>query len=141
MTEQSTASGATTALGAHQAYGGHVPRVRGSETSLAAATAQEITGKLTSDELRVLRLAAERDDRHLIDDEIEVTLGLEHQTDSARRRDLVLKGCMAKKGEKRLTRRRCAAEVYVLTGVGRVEMEDRERALAEGRTTRRMSRA
>lgn len=140
MTEQSTAGGAATAPGAHEPYGGHAPHVRGSETSLAAATAQEVTAKLAPDELRVLRLAAECGDRRLIDDEIEVALGLEHLTASARRRGPVLKGCMQKKGGKRPTRRRCAAEVYAPTGVGRAELEDRERAPADGRAVRRTTR-
>lgn len=141
MTVETATPGA--APGAYEPYNGHAPHVRGSETSLAAGARQDATGKLGHDELRVLRLAAERGEVGLIDDEIEVALGLEHQTASARRRGLELKGCMRKKGEKRLTRRRCSAEVYVLTVVGRAELEDRERALAEGRrfTRRRKSDA
>jgi hypothetical protein len=122
--------------GRYEPYDGHPPHVRGSETSLGASVFQETSGKSGSDELRVLRLAVERGDDGLIDDEIEMALDLRHETASARRRGLVLKGCLRQKGEKRQTRRNCAAEVYVVTPVGRAELEDRLRALAEGRRHR-----
>jgi hypothetical protein len=117
-------------------YGGHAPHVGRSETNLASATFQDASGTRARDELKVLRLAAERGDDGLTDDEIEVATGMLHQTASARRRCLELKGCLRATGRKRPTRRQKPAGVYVLTTVGRAELEDRNRALAEGRPHR-----
>lgn len=47
------------------------------------------------------------------DDEIEVALGLPHQTASARRRGLVLRGLVGASGKRRRTRRDRTATVWV----------------------------
>ena len=124
-------------MSGYEPYDGHAPYVRGSETSLGPAILQGEGGTQARDELKVLRLAAQRGEAGLTDDEIEVATGLVHQTASARRRGLELKGCLRATGRKRPTRRGRPAGVYVLTTVGRTELEDRNRALAEGRSHRR----
>lgn len=89
---------------------GSIPFVRGSETSKEAAEAKAPTK--TRDEAKVLAFVHAQK-RGATDDEIEVGTGLCHQSASARRNGLVMKGLLADSGEKRLTRRKRRAIVWI----------------------------
>lgn len=84
------------------------PYVRRSDTSKAAA--QEIAPVADSLRQRVLRAIQTRGDATC--DEIEVTLGMRHQTASARLRELVLGGFIEDTGTRRKTRSGRGAVVY-----------------------------
>jgi len=90
---------------------GSVPFVRGSETSEEAAVAKKPTK--ARDEAKVLGFIHGRKGRGATDDEIEVGTGLCHQSASARRNGLVLKGLLHDSGDKRLTRRKRRAIVWI----------------------------
>ena len=83
-------------------YAGRVGRVAGSDTSKAAGNsiegvAESIRGRVYS---RILDCGLAGS----TDDELEVTLGLRHQTASARRRELVLMDVVFDSGARRQTR-------------------------------------
>ncbi len=83
-----------------------------SETSKQAAAAM----LETADTLRakVYRMIARANRLGATDDEIEVALGLRHQTASARRRELVLAGHVTDSGQRRATRSGRMAVVWVV---------------------------
>lgn len=87
------------------------PYVRGSETSKAAA--ESVVPVLGRHEGMVLDLIRAAGELGATDDEIEVATGLRHQTASARRRGLVLKGRVRDSGDTRNTRSGCKAVVWV----------------------------
>jgi len=87
-----------------------VPYVQGSATSKAAAAATDTQ----TDEARVYVFLVERAEHGATDDEIEASLGLSHQTASARRRGLELKRKVFLSTETRKTRSGCSAGVYVV---------------------------
>ncbi len=62
----------------------------------------------------VLGLIDERGSYGATDDEVEFVTGMKHQTASARRRELVLKGDVRDSGRRRNTRSGCAATVWIL---------------------------
>ncbi len=85
--------------------------VRGSDTSKGAADSMEdaapfLRGKV----LAHIRMSGSRG---ATDDELEVALGLSHQTASARRRELELLGQVMKTMQRRKTRSGRTAGVYV----------------------------
>jgi|HubBroStandDraft_5_1064220.scaffolds.fasta_scaffold294317_3 hypothetical protein len=94
-----------------------LPFVTGSDTSEAAATAAEKTLSLT--EARVHAWIVERGPAGATDYEIEVGLGMRHETASARRNGLVRKGRVHASGMKRRTGSGCWATVWV-AGAGDV---------------------
>lgn len=79
-------------------YGGIPPHVD-RETSLMAAI--EMLSEASTLQAKVYRVI--RDNDGGTDDEIEMLLGLRHQTASARRRELVLLGAVEDSGERRVT--------------------------------------
>ena len=91
------------------------PYVPGSETSIEAA--HSIVPSLQRLERRVLGVIEERGDLGATDDEIEVITGLAHQTASARRRALVLRGLVADSGLRRPTRSGRRATVWLRAAV------------------------
>jgi hypothetical protein len=89
-----------------------VPHVQGSDTSeAAAASVEEALNRL---EGQVLTCLKGRGDSGATDDEIEQLTGMAHQTASARRRTLVLKGLVKDSGQRRKTRSGRSAAVWVL---------------------------
>jgi hypothetical protein len=95
----------------HPYADGRVPRVGGSDTSAAAAESQEPT--LGKKQKRVLDLLIEHKTYGLTDDELEALTGWRHQTVSARRRELVLKGLVKDSGYRRRTSSGRQATVWV----------------------------
>ena len=79
----------------------HVPRVKGSDTSTAAAISQEPS--LASTQYKILSIIRYYATSGCTDDELEGVTGLRHQSVSARRRELVLAGLVVDSGERRLT--------------------------------------
>jgi hypothetical protein len=94
---------------------GKAPRVKRSKTSAAAGDSVEPS--LASMEGQVLELFRMRAAHGCTDDEIEVELGMKHQTASARRRTLELKGFIVLSAMERPTRSGRMAGVYTLKGV------------------------
>ena len=89
---------------------GYAPYVRGSDTSKAAADSmQPHLGNLEARVLSVIRSGP--DGR--TDDEVEVITELSHQSASARRRGLVLKGLVKDSGTRRKTRSGRTAVVWI----------------------------
>lgn len=88
------------------------PFVRGSDTSKAAAASIEEHAKTL--ESMVFDLVRQSGDRGLTDDELEVLTQLSHQTVSARRRTLVLKRMLRDGGQRRRTRSKRMATVWIL---------------------------
>lgn len=88
---------------------GEQPYSDGGTSREAAVAAEAVAPK---DRARVLSFIRGRRSEGAIDDEIEVALGLSHQTASARRRELVLAGLVAEAGKKRLTRSGSPAKVW-----------------------------
>lgn len=78
------------------------PYVGASDTSKAAA--KSLAGKLGRLEHMVLEHIKAQGVRGATDDEIECALQLRHQTASARRRTLVIKGLVVESGRERKTR-------------------------------------
>ena len=98
--------------GAYDLYDGTPPHEAGSSTSVAAA--RSITGAVGRLQALVLEVLVARGNIGATDDELEVRLGLKHQTVSARRRELVLKGLARNSGATRPTRSGRPAAVWVL---------------------------
>ena len=90
---------------------GSLPFVIGSDTSKAAAISMLETAK--TDAAKIWRLIAWSGSHGMTDDEIEVSLGMRHQTASARRRGLVIKGLVADSGLRRRTRSGRKAAVWI----------------------------
>lgn len=88
---------------------GEQPYSDGDTSRDAAVAAQAVAPK---DRARVLGVIRARGSQGATDDEIEVALGLSHQTASARRRELVLAGEVVEAGGKRLTRSGSPAKVW-----------------------------
>src|SRR3989344_3615049 len=88
-----------------------VPFVAESDTSVAAAVS--ILPDLGRLEERVYGYIDTSLDHGRTDDELEVLAGLSHQTTSARRRTLVLKGLVQDSGRRRATRSGRKATVWV----------------------------
>jgi len=87
------------------------PFEKSSDTSFAAARSmKDVTGELRR---AVARFIVERGRYGATDDEVEVDLGMRHQTASARRWELAQKDFIKKSGEKRLTRSGRKAAVWV----------------------------
>lgn len=99
-------------LSLFEPYKGQAPRVRGSDTSAVAGDSmQEHLSRLQAQVFEAVRSAKEQG---LICDEVEELLVLKHQTASARLRELVLKGLIVDSGQRRLTRSRRPAVIYVV---------------------------
>lgn len=97
---------------ADELYGGLPPFESSSDTSREAAfNARHFRDTLREQVYQRFKLE-QRDGR--IDDELELDLGRSHQSISARRRELVLMGMVAKAGFKRRTRHGVRADVYVI---------------------------
>lgn len=92
-----------------------VPYVQGSATSKAAGDSQGLKAQV--DEARVLALLQGCGDEGATDDEVELALGMLHQTASARRRGLVLKDFVIDSGRTRETRTGCRATVWITAAV------------------------
>jgi hypothetical protein len=89
---------------------------RGSDTSEAAAQrAEPVAGAMRSTVLAAVLLTAARG---ATCDELEVLVGLRHQTCSARVRELVLLGSLVDSGQRRPTRSGRLAAVYLVTPAG-----------------------
>lgn len=89
-------------------YGGELPRVHGSKTSEAAA--ENAAGGAGSDRRRIYEFLQRVGGA--TDDEIEEMFGLRHQTASARRRELVIRGLVRDSGYKKPTRSGSDATVW-----------------------------
>lgn len=98
--------------GAYDLYNGTPPHEAGSGTSAEAA--RSIVGAVGRLQALVLEVLVARGNIGATDDELEVRLGLKHQTVSARRRELVLKGLARNSGSKRPTRSGRPAAVWIL---------------------------
>lgn len=85
---------------------------KGSKTSKAAA--ESMKPKAASLRSQVLSFIEDKRVWGATDDEIEVALGLRHQTASARRRELVLEGLVCDSGTQRKTRSGRSATVWVV---------------------------
>lgn len=92
--------------------GGSAPFVPGSATSRTAA--RRIAHELGRLEAEVFASICQSADRGRTDDEIERMCGMRHQTASARRRGLVLRGMVEDSGRTRLTRSKRPATVWVV---------------------------
>jgi len=92
-----------------------VPYVQGSATSKAAADSQGLKAQV--DEARVLAHLQACGGIGATDDEVELALGMLHQTASARRRGLVLKDFVVNSGYTRATRTGCHATVWITAAV------------------------
>lgn len=99
-------------------YHGVPPHVAGSDTSAAAAAS--IQSAAASMRRKILAYIEKCGERGSTDDELEVAFEYRHQTASARRRELELRGCIRKSDQRRETRSGCTAGVYVF-----VQPEDR----------------
>ena len=93
-------------------YAGRPGFVRGSDTSEAAA--DSVADRRVSHQQKVLKYFKRVGTQGTTDDDIEVALGLRHQTASARRRELELKGLVSKTDRRRRTRSGRTAAVYVI---------------------------
>lgn len=82
-------------------YGGFPPFVKGSDTSLFAAAL--IADEALTLRQKVFEYIRWRGDAGSTDDEIELALGMRHQTASARRRELFLMGRIKDSLERRKT--------------------------------------
>lgn len=89
-----------------------LPFNRGSLTSELAAISKEATREV--DEQRVMRALRAAGDAGLMDDDLEVWLGMTHQSVSARRNGLVRKGLVCDSGRTRQTRSRRKAVVWIV---------------------------
>lgn len=99
----------------------HAPHVWGSETSEAAAKSVEPhLGRMEAMVLKEITLAG---DHGLTDDQIESITLLSHQSASARRRGLVLKGLVKDSGTRRKTRSGRSAVVWVVCDEPRAPQE------------------
>lgn len=87
--------------------------VLGSDTSEAAAASMEEAAPLLRE--RVLCFFIAQGQRGATDDEVELALGLSHQTASARRRELELGGKIQKTPNRRKTRSGRTAGVYIVS--------------------------
>lgn len=94
-----------------------MPPHNGTETSREAA--ESVRDDVGRQEAMILALLDEAGSDGMTDDEIEVATGLRHESASARRRGLVLKGLVVDSGKVRPTRRGRKAVCWVLA-------EDRE---------------
>lgn len=92
-------------------YGGKPPHQKSDTSEGAAEAIEPEVGRLQRMVLDHLR-----EHGTATDDELEVALGLKHQTVSARRRELVLDGLVADTGERRATRSGVRATVWALAG-------------------------
>jgi len=92
-------------------YGGTAPHEAGSETSRTAAIMAEPSRQTKM--AKVLGFIKERGAYGATDSEIEVGLGMLHQTASARRRDLELLEEIVFAGRHRLTASKRPAKVWV----------------------------
>ena len=111
--------------------------VRGSETSKAAA--ESVKGTASSVRKQILAILNERGTLGATDYEIEQTLGLIHQTASARRRELVLKGEVIKTPTRRKTGTGRTATVWISREHASVELlrENNEALALKKRPTER----
>jgi hypothetical protein len=91
-------------------YGGSPPSVPVVTSEAAAASMRVSANSIRG---RVLEAIGTAGERGLTDDEVEATLGLRHQTASARRRELYLLGRIRAVGERR-TRSGRRAKVWVV---------------------------
>lgn len=90
---------------------GKLPRVKGSDTSEAAA--EEIAEHAPNMRQRVYATIVARREYGATDDELEVEMRLRHQSLSARRRELVLQGYVVDSERARRTRSGRVAVVWV----------------------------
>ena len=102
-------------------YGGLPPHVRWSDTSAGAALS--MVGKTRRLRRRVLWYVAGCPAGATCD-EVEVALGMLHQTASARIRELVQLACLIDTGGRRRTRRNRPAAVYRLTPQARTAWQE-----------------
>ena len=79
----------------------------------SATAYQKVKPAIPSMREVVLDLITERGSYGATDDEVEFVTGMKHQTASARRRELVLKGEVVDSGRRRPTRSDCPATVWV----------------------------
>lgn len=89
------------------------PHVAGSDTSLSAA--KSVEARVPKMKMAVMDCIARGYDEGRTCDEVEVWLGMSHQTASARIRDLVKSGKIADSGKRRPTRSGRKAAVYMVT--------------------------
>jgi hypothetical protein len=90
-----------------------LPYVRGSQTSKMAA--EDAATRAPSIREQVYQYIAGKEGDGATDREIELALGLRHQTASARRRELVQEGRVFDSGHKRATEGRNLATVWLVT--------------------------
>ena len=109
-------------------YNGTPPHQAHSETSTAAA--KEIVKDARSIRFRVYSKIKMSGARGLTDEEVQMAMGLQLQTEVPRRRELVMKGLVVDGGMKRMTVSRRWATVWVVAG-SFVEPEEVKRSTAE----------
>jgi len=98
-------------MGYDDLYGGRPPHERDSTSEQAA---DEIAPTALVLRERVFRFIAAAGSMGATDDEIELALGMRHQTASARRRELVLKGRIVDSGTLRKTSSGRYAHVWIV---------------------------
>lgn len=96
--------------GPYTGYDGRPPHERVSTSEAAAVSIEKVANRLQQVTYDAIR---EREKRGATDDELEQITGLKHQTVSARRRELYLRGLIVNDGE-RPTRSGRRAKVWVL---------------------------
>jgi len=82
------------------------------QSSTSAAAFQTVKSAAGSMRAQILTLITGMGIVGATDDEVEAYTGMKHQTASARRRELVLKGLVQDSGRTRPTRSGCAATVW-----------------------------
>lgn len=96
-------------------YDGKPPHVADNDTSEAAADA--ITMSVATLRARIYSEISKRGVHGATDDEMQVALGIKSQTQSPRRRELVMQGRVADSGRRRNTRSGRSAKVWVTSEV------------------------
>jgi len=109
-------------------YGGTPPHQSHSETSAAAAND-------IKDDARTLRFKVYAHIKQCgamgaTDEEVQVAMGLQLQTEVPRRRELVIRGLVVDSGLKRMTRSNRRATAWVVSGAY-IEPEDRKKTTRE----------
>lgn len=112
----------------HDLYGGTPPHQSHSETSTASAN--KIKDSARTLRFKVYAYIKKCGARGATDEEIQIALRMQLQTEVPRRRELIMKGLAVDSGIKRLTKSRRRATVWVAAGAY-IEPEARKRTIKE----------
>ncbi len=114
------------------AYNGHPPFQKHSATSKAAA--DKAAPRAGSDKARVLEFIRDHGEHGATSEEVQIALGLSHQTGSARVSDLLQDGLIVESGRTRTTTKGCEADVLVVAPPGTPPRSPKSRRNPEGFT-------